>query len=218
VDAIDLHPRVTEVVALSDRLFLAATSQGLLRSADGGEHWERHRLGLGLTVLAVAASVPRPTVVLAATPLGFFRSLDGGASWTQISASVGEANVHGLAFLPGNDRVVFATTPRGLLRSPDQGLTWLRRGGGLPLFDITGLALHPDGRTVYASDFTRGGIYRSEDAGETWQAFSTEGLLSDRVWALAVDPAAPDRLLAAARSGGLHEWRALEAANAAGSR
>jgi photosystem II stability/assembly factor-like uncharacterized protein len=218
VDGIDLHPSVTDVVALSDRTFLAATSQGLLRSVDGGEHWERHRLGLGLAVLAVAASLPRPTVVLAATPLGFFRSLDGGASWTQISPSVGEANVHGLAFLPGNDRVVFATTPRGLLRSPDQGQTWLRRGGGLPLLDITGLALHPDGRTAYASDFTRGGIYRSEDGGESWQPFSTEGLLSDRVWALAVDPASPDRLLAAARSGGLHEWRALEAATAAGSR
>jgi photosystem II stability/assembly factor-like uncharacterized protein len=209
---------VNEVVALSDRIFLAATSSGLLRSPDGGDHWERCALGLGLTVLSVAASTPTPSVALAATPLGFYRSLDAGASWTQISSGLGETNVHSLAFLPGNDRVVFATTPRGLLRSPDQGQTWLRRGGGLPLLDITGLAFHPDGRILYASDFTRGGIYLSEDGGETWRAFSSEGLLSDQVWALAVDPASPGRLLAAARNGGLHEWRAPEAADAAGSR
>jgi len=32
----------------------------------------------------------------------------------------------------------------------------------------------------------------------------TDGLGSDRVWTLSVDPAAPDRLLAAPSAGGLH--------------
>jgi hypothetical protein len=31
-----------------------------------------------------------------------------------------------------------------------------------------------------------------------------DGLASDRVWTLGIDPAAPERLLAAASAGGLH--------------
>jgi hypothetical protein len=76
--------------------------------------------------------------------------------------------------------------------------------GGIPQADITGLAIHPDGRTVYASDFTWGGVFRSGDAGETWERLPAEGLASDRIWTLAVDPAAPDRVLAASPTGGVH--------------
>ena len=100
--------------------------------------------------------------------------------------------------------MVFATTSGGLYRSADRGRTWSPRGGGLPLLDITGLGLHPDGRTAFASDFQQGGVWRSDDAGETWTAVATSGLLSDRVWTLAVDPRGP-AILAAAAAGGLHQ-------------
>ena len=76
--------------------------------------------------------------------------------------------------------------------------------GGIPYTDITGLAIRPDGRTLYASDFTWGGIFRSQNGGETWERLSAEGLVSDRVWTLSVDPTAPDRVLVASPSGGLH--------------
>jgi len=62
----------------------------------------------------------------------------------------------------------------------------------------------PDGRTIYASDFTWGGIFRSVDGGSSWDRMPTDGLASDRVWTLGLDPAAPERLLAAASAGGLH--------------
>jgi photosystem II stability/assembly factor-like uncharacterized protein len=205
VNGVDVHPRTTDLVALSETLFLAATPKGLLRSRDGGERWQLQRLGLTGGVLAVAASTMQPRLLLAAAPFGFYLSPDGGATWSVVSAGPDDGRVQSLAFLPGSDRVVFATTSRGLLRSPDQGRTWLPRGGGLPLSDITGLALLPDGRTVFASDFTRGGLYRSDDAGESWRPFTTEGLVSDRVWALAAEPAGPLRIFAALPAGGLHQ-------------
>ena len=37
---LDVHPRVNDVAALSDRVFLAATSAGLLRTSDGGRDLE----------------------------------------------------------------------------------------------------------------------------------------------------------------------------------
>ncbi len=208
VDGAELHPHVTDLVAISPRLFLAATSQGLLRSTDGGDEWQRHRLGALRTVEHVAVSGGPERVVLAATPIGFFESHDEGASWDPIAGRIGDARVHALAFLPGTERVVFVATHRGLYKSEDGGRGWWPRGGGLPMLDITGLAVAGDGRTVYASEFTQGGLWRSDDAGETWEAVATDGLATTRIWALALDPERPERLLAATPSGGLHERRA----------
>ncbi len=207
VDGVELHPHVTDVAAIGSRVLLAATSQGLLRSTDGGEGWERHRLGALRTVERVAVSGGANPVALAATPLGFFESRDQGASWAPIAGRIGDARVHALAFLPGSDRVVFVATPRGLFKSEDGGRGWRPRGGGLPLLDITGLAVGQDGQTIYASEFTQGGLWRSGDAGETWDEVPTDGLATTRIWALALDPAPSGRLLAATPSGGLHEWR-----------
>ena len=200
---LDVHPRVNDVTALSDRVFLAATSAGLLRTNDGGETWRRPSVWLSGPVGALAASTRQPGVMMAATPMAFFRSRDGGETWTAVSRSMG-ADTHSLAVLPGNDRVVFASTGAGLYRSMDQGQTWTRCARGIPFSDITGLATHPDGRTLYASDFTWGGVFRSQDAGDTWERLPTEGLVTDRVWTVGLDPTAPDRVLAASPAGGLH--------------
>jgi photosystem II stability/assembly factor-like uncharacterized protein len=203
---LELHPRVNDLVALPGGTYVAASSHGLWRSLDGGLTWKRPAVGLAgqVQVQALAASTRQAGLIVAATPLGFFRSLDGGERWAQVSSALGEGEAHRIAFLPGDESVLFATTPSGLFRSRDQGVTWARVGGGIPQADITGLALHPDGRTLYASDFTWGGVFRSADAGETWVRLPMEGLASDRVWTLAVDPAAAERVLAASPSGGVH--------------
>jgi photosystem II stability/assembly factor-like uncharacterized protein len=204
VDGLESHPRVADIGVLKDGVLLLATSQGVLRSGDGGGTWRRISLGAAGAVLALAQSPGDRRLALAATPLGVFRSRDGGATWEQASQALVDAEIHSMAFLPGHDDVVFAATGVGLLKSTDQGRVWQRRGGGLPLADIAGLALDVDGKTVYASDFTNGGLYRSDDAGESWRPFSSAGLASDRVWAMALDPAAPGLMLAAASTGGLH--------------
>lgn len=204
----DVHPRAADVAAVGESTFLVATDQGLLRSADAGETWQRQGLGLASSVLAVAASPRTQGLAVAATPLGFFKSRDAGATWQQISQGLEAGTIHSLTFLTSDDRIVFAATKTGLLRSPDQGRTWERRGAGLPLSDIAGLAFAPDGRTVYASDFTNGGVFTSSDAGNSWTRFPTTGLVSDRVFAIAVDPRAANRLLAGAAAGGLHVFEA----------
>jgi photosystem II stability/assembly factor-like uncharacterized protein len=204
VDGVDAHPRVTDVVAVSPRKVLAATSKGLLRTADGGRTWQRTPLGISQEVSTLVVSPNDGNLVVAATPLGIFRSTDGGDVWAQISSGLGNAQVHAVAFVPSDDRVLFAATPQGLFRSADQGVTWGRATGGIPWTDITGLTVHPDGRTMYASDFSHGGVFRSVDAGTTWERMPSEGLASERIWTLAVDPASPERLLAASPTGGLH--------------
>ena len=166
-------------------------------------------------VQALASSARQTGLLMAATPLGFFRSADGGERWTQVSRGLGDLEARRVEFLPTDDNVLFATSLGGLFRSADQGRTWTRCGAGLPHADIMGLALHPDGRTIYASDFTWGGVFRSTDGGESWQRLTADGLISDRVWTLAVDPTAPERVLAASPIGGVHLLLPPPAAGAA---
>lgn len=67
-------------------------------------------------------------------------------------------------------------------------------------------------KRVYAA--TDNGLYRSEDAGQTWQE-AARGLV-EGVEALALDPRQPQRLYAATRAGALYQsedgagsWRPL---------
>ena len=215
LDGREAHPRVTGLFALPPRRLLAATSNGVIRSPDGGRTWTQPTLGSADEVSDLAVSPSDLDLVVAATQSGFFRSNDGGESWRQVSSELAGVNPHALAFMPSDDRVLFATTSGGLFRSDDQGVTWLRLNGGIPHSDLTGIAVHPNGRTIYASDFTWGGIYRSVDGGVTWARMPTDGLGSDRVWTLGLDPAAPDRLLASSLAGGLHLL--VPASNATGT-
>jgi photosystem II stability/assembly factor-like uncharacterized protein len=114
--------------------------------------------------------------------------------------------VNAVAVLPGPFSVIVAATSQGLYRSGDEGLSW-SLGGELPESDFTSIAMVPGGGTVFASDFTWGGVYRSDDRGANWTRLQATGLASERVWALGLDPAMPLDLLAASLVGGLHLLR-----------
>jgi photosystem II stability/assembly factor-like uncharacterized protein len=202
VEGKEAHPRVSELVAMRSGQLVAATQRGILMSPDGGRTWIQDLERAG-EIADLAVSPEDPDIVVAVSKSGCLRSDDGGEHWNQVSAAW-TASPHTVAFAPSNDRVLFATTTGGLYRSTDRGASWRRVNGGLPHSDLTGIAISPDGRTLYVSDFTWGGIFRSADGGRTWDRMPTDGLGSDRVWALGVDPAAPERVLAAPSAGGLH--------------
>jgi photosystem II stability/assembly factor-like uncharacterized protein len=206
IDGLDERPRVAAVAvaAMGSRAVLLATAQGVLRSTDRGRSWTRTHLGLARAVTALASSQRDTSLVLAATPLEIFRSRDAGATWERAGPAPAQSPLHKLALLPGRDEVVVGASARGLWLSSDQGRSWAPRGGGLPRGHISGLALDADGRTLVASNFDHGGLYESRDGGVSWNALSTAGLASERVWALAVDPAVPGRIVAAPPTGGLH--------------
>ncbi len=204
LDSGEVHPRVTELIVLPPSQLLAATSNGLIRSPDGGRTWTQPMLGRVAKVSGLAVSHDDPNLIVAATRFGFYRSRDGGEIWRRVSSALRNVTPHTLAFTPSDDSVLFATTSGGLFRSGDQGATWRRVTGGIPHSDIAGIAVHPDGRTIYACDFNWGGIFRSVDGGVKWDRMPTDGLASDRVLTLGLDPGAPEQLLVGASAGGLH--------------
>jgi len=193
---------VHDLVTLPSGRVLAATAKGVWVGVDRGTHWSPADLGDSGEAFAIAAWPANPHTLVAATAAGFFRSENSGEVWTRVASPLA-ATVHAMLFLPAEPPVLLATSTAGLLRSRDRGATWEVLGGGLPKSDLSGLAAQRDGHTLFVSDFVHGGVFESTDAGATWQRMPTEGLVSDHVWMLAIDPARPDRLFASARSGGL---------------
>ena len=135
---------------------------------------------------------------------GVYRSKDGGETWERILFANAGAGAVDLSMDPSNPRVLYASTWKirrtpyslesggegsGLWKSTDGGDNWTEITGnkGLPkgLWGISGVAVSPvDASRVYAiiENEKAGGVYISNDGGETWTAGSDSRALRQRAW------------------------------------
>ncbi|MGD8397298.1 MAG: hypothetical protein PVG11_00430, partial [Anaerolineae bacterium] len=169
-------------------LFALTRRQGLFRSTDGGGRWERltdrylpqngaGQLPLTGGVLALSPTYGEDSTLFVAHD-GLQRSTDGGETWTRV---LGE-NPASLALAPGfvENQVAYGWFgDAGLLRSGDGGRTWRAMSDGLFLNGYgSGRILlppnHASSRILYllwtpSSPDDESQIWRSPDAGATWQ-------------------------------------------------
>ncbi len=151
---------------------------------------------------------------------GVFRSTDGGKAWKKVLYKDGVTGAVDLCFEPGNSRAVYATLWQGirkpgqkgtsfgpgsgLYKSTDAGATWTQIiGHGLPSgeWGRSGVAVAAGmhGRRVFLiveANEKSGGLYRSDDAGATWQR-ATEDHRIKGYWymsEISADPQNPDVL------------------------
>jgi photosystem II stability/assembly factor-like uncharacterized protein len=136
---------------------------------------------------------------------GVYRSTDGGQSWKKILYRDENTGAIQVTFDPSSPQVVYADLwagrqapweigssfdgpGSGLFKSTDGGDSWKELRMGLPTIaeglGRIGFAIAPsDSKRLYATvDATppHGGIYRSDDGGESWKLMNTEGRLWDR--------------------------------------
>ena len=154
---------------------------------------------------------------------GVFRSADGGKSWQRVLYRDDATGAIDLAADPGDPRTVYAALwnvrrppwstyaplggpGSGLFRSSDGGLTWQELSGhGLPAGPMGRIGLAVAGgapRRVYAliDDPHQPGLYRSDDAGQTWLRVGTDKRITSRSWyfgGLTADPRDPDTVYVA---------------------
>ncbi len=152
-------------------------------------------------------------------PAALFKSEDGGKSWAlnrplwdhpsrkEWQPGAGGLCLHSICTWPGEPtRLAIGISAAGVWLSDDGGESWRRGVKGLvPRYvpeearaDATDLCVHKVRRmpleptTLYLQ--FHGGVYRSDDAGETWEDIgSGGGLPSDFGFPLVIDPADPDR-------------------------
>lgn len=154
---------------------------------------------------------------------GVYRSLDGGDTFEKVLYKDENTGAITLAFDPTDSNTIYADLwaarqgpwengewqgpNSGLFKSTDGGKTWHQLKGGLPTIadglGRIGFTVAPsDPKRLYAlADASKGGgLYRSDDAGETWKLIDNEG----RIWGrgsdfaeVKVDPKDPDTVYVA---------------------
>ncbi|MGH9764854.1 MAG: WD40/YVTN/BNR-like repeat-containing protein, partial [Blastocatellia bacterium] len=153
------------------------------------------------------------------TERGVFRSLDGGETFERVLYKDENTGAVEVEFDPTNSQTVYAVLwgarqgpwengqwegkESGLFRSTDGGTTWQKLTNGLPTYEEglgrIGFASAPSDHTrMYAmvqANEKFGGVYRSDDAGESWKRVNDE----PRIWGrgddfaeVEVDPKHPD--------------------------
>lgn len=135
---------------------------------------------------------------------GLYKSTDGGQNWEKILFVNDMAGVVDLILDPLNPRVIYASTWRAqrtpysfssggegsaLWKSTDNGTTWteISASKGFPegTLGIIGVTVSPVKRDrVWAivEHQDKGGLYRSDDGGESWTYINSDRSLRQRAW------------------------------------
>ncbi len=193
---IPLTPAYNEFVSLlwlADGTLGVGTSQGLLyRSQDEGDTWLQGGAGLppgGVLALAVTGdqALDGPNRLLVGTWTGLYTSDDGGQTLTYLSPSLGTPRAQTLLT---SEAGLFLGSSAGLFRWQPDTQQWVSTSGELPS-GVASLAVNPlDQQTFYAGTLGDG-VYRSENAGVTWESLPS---IQKAIPALAVAPNNPDHI------------------------
>jgi photosystem II stability/assembly factor-like uncharacterized protein len=177
-------------IAPSDPHSLVATTlEGVFRSKDGGETWQRiggspaHRI---VNAGSVAIDPADPDVIYVGTWRLPWKTTDGGRSWRRIAAGmIEDSDVMTLTVDRRSAQTVYATACTGIYRSRDGAARW-SRAQGIPSSSRRTRAFAQDPETparFYAG--TTEGLWLSEDDTKSWRRITGADLV---VNAIAVIP------------------------------
>jgi photosystem II stability/assembly factor-like uncharacterized protein len=185
---------------------------GMYKSTNAGKSWKHIGLPKADAIATIEVHPTDHNLVYVAAvgnpfapnkERGVFRSKDGGKSWEHILAKDDSTGAYHVRIDPNNPRVIYATLWQayrnghsmssggkgcGLYKSVDGGDTWvsLNEKPGMPkgLLGKIGIAVSPaNSNRLYALiENAKGGLFSSNDAGETWRLVNDDKNLWQRPW------------------------------------
>ncbi|MFY9904114.1 MAG: hypothetical protein WAK62_03140, partial [Terriglobales bacterium] len=183
---------------------------GVWKSVDAGKTWKNVGLKDSRAIGRVIVDPRNSDIVFVAAlghpyganaERGVFRTLDGGKTWDKVLFKDENTGAIDVAFDPQNANILFASlwesrrTPwslssggpgSGIYRSTDSGATWKKlEEHGLPPgpYGRIGLAVGANSDRVYALiEAKEGGLYRSDDGGDSWDLVNGSHGLVQRAW------------------------------------
>jgi len=180
-------------------LFAGVDGYGIYKSVDGGAFWERRSVGfdeLHVNALTFSTAYATDKTLFAASRDNVYRCNNDGSYWFLMNDGLDkkaeQTNNHyfGFALSPAfeQDRTVFLASWEGVHKTKASATAWWH----LNVFNqnlIRDMAISPDfgnDRTIFAGAYG-GGVYRSQDGGEIWEATAT-GLRGTHISGLATSP------------------------------
>ncbi len=185
---------------------------GVYKSTDAGKTWKHIGLEDTRTISRLVVDPKNPEIVYAAAlghiyasgpDRGVYKSTDGGRHWNKILFESDRAGAVELVMDPGDSNTLYAATweafrtpsmlsaggPGSILwKSTDAGGHWadISRAKGLPQGTLGKIGISVSGansKRLYAIvEAADGGIFRSEDAGQTWAKVNENHNLTQRAW------------------------------------
>jgi photosystem II stability/assembly factor-like uncharacterized protein len=203
ISNIVIHPTQTST------LYAGATG-GVARSTNGGRTWSLLNSGLNnQSAIKVVIDPVTPSTIYAATydvyagsANGIYKSIDSGNTWTQIKNGMTNTSILSLVIDPVTPTTLYVGTYGGpIYKTVNGGTNWAPSGNPSISFAVS-LAIDPSNpSTIFAADsMSGGGIFRSTDAGMTWQqvGFSQTGPYGSFV---VINPLTPTTIYAGTNSG-----------------
>jgi photosystem II stability/assembly factor-like uncharacterized protein len=161
-------------------IMYAGTSGGVYRSFSGAEIWEKTNEGLvpaelvkssrALGVTMIEVDRFEPDTVYAATLKGLYKSVDKGTAWKRIGEKLTDPIIPVMVLDRTRKGVLYIAGRFGVLCSEDGGDSWRALNQGLSTLNVRSLVQSPTDPKLFYLGTNGSGMYRSEDAGESWHA------------------------------------------------
>ncbi len=197
-----------------DTYWVGSPSGGLWKTTDDGATWEvltDNNKVLGVSSIIIHPDYANnPTIFIGTgdrdrgsvrslgggqgydnNGVGVLKSTDGGLTWEETGLSYmakQKRTINKLLMRPDNDQVLLAAMTKGIYKTTDGGTTWQKITPGSDNYiDIEFKPGNPN--VVYASTYRWGSskIYRSIDAGDTWEEVYSDTDLMRIELAVSVD-------------------------------
>lgn len=186
-----------------DRAWFAIEAGALVSTSDAGRTWEDRVAGGPYDTHELAIHPAEPHHLRVAAGDGYFESADGGRSWTSPETGLEVTYLRSIAVAPEDASVAVVSASSGprsayvaghadgrLYRRAGSG-AWVRVGTsreGAPATIAPLLVADRAGASLLAAD--EHGVYRSRDAGRSWERLTALPERVDRLRGLAVTQSA----------------------------